>query len=530
MYKVVFADDELIIRNSVSEIIDWEKYGFHLISSASNGVELIEAVDEHKPELVITDINMPYIDGLKASKEIKENHPNVKVVLLTGHNELEYVHEALNIQVSKYILKPISSKKLSELLTEIKKELDDEYNKVLDLRKSKKQYLSTLSSMQNIYLNSIIRKSESNEEVLEKAEMLSLEYLKQNEFVVAIVDIDLRSINSAKISKETAYFALYNIIHETIEREKIGYVILDETKMVILFCLNKDAVNNYERIELILEYISSQINAFYKLSLFIGVGRQTVKTEEIVHSYNEAKTASGYAENIKTNVILNIRDIKKRQRNHISIRDNPFLNIIDELIYFDEQELEAALVNIIKANNLYDINYLKIYINDALLYLLKKAEEYELDTNSIIQNYFIENTHELDDTDEVLNSFKESVLLYSEEQQEIQMSNKRLTLEKALKYISEHYSNSELTLQDVCEYIHLSESYFRAIFKQEMGATFSSYLTMLRMEKARELLIETTLKNYEIAEQVGYSDPHYFSYRFKREHGMTPTKYRESYI
>jgi len=140
MYKLILADDEILARENLGRIIDWESAGFRLLCCCGNGHELLEMVESEQPDLVITDINMPFISGIEATKQIKSEYNHIKIVLLTGYDDFEYAQEAIDLKVNKYILKPVTASKLISILGEMKAELDEEYANLADLAKLKQFY------------------------------------------------------------------------------------------------------------------------------------------------------------------------------------------------------------------------------------------------------------------------------------------------------------------------------------------------------------------------------------------------------
>lgn len=529
MYKVIFADDEPIIRESIHRIVNWESCGFNLIASVTNGHELIEAVEEHNPDLVITDINMPFIDGLQAGREIRRINPNIKLVILTGYNEIEYVHEALNLKVYKYILKPISSNKLMETLEGIKKDLDLERKKNEKLLEIQGLYTTGLTTLQNMYLNYLLKNTEDKNSLTENAKALSLDILLRDVFTVAYMGTDYSSLSNNKMSKEASRFALYNIANDIINDEKDGFVILNENQVVILFCLNTENNEgiNYEKIEIVMESIRANIKLIYNFDIFVGIGRHVKDTKEIRLSFEEAKCAAKFAENTNQNLIVNIKDIQQNFNTDINLTSNPFINSLDLLLVSNENDIKENIMYIYENNNIFDVNYLRLYVTDIILILIKKAESIGIEFDSFIHEYLPISINNLEEPLHILEKLSDFLNVYINKTKISHEKNKKTAFLKAKEYIDENYSNLEISLQNVCENIHLSQSYFRSIFKQETGMTFGNYLTTLRMDKSKKMITETNLKNYEIAELVGYSDPHYFSYCFKKFYGMSPNHYRK---
>ena len=187
MYKLIFADDEAPVRRNIAKLIPWEKFGFELIGCCANGHEVLDLVEKDPPDLLITDINMPFVSGIDVARELRRDFPTVKIIFLTGYNDFNYAQQAIDLNVLKYILKPVSAQSLSECLQEVKQMLDAEYQQIYDRSRLEDFYRQNESIMQMVFLYALVTTGISNTEAKKKAELLGLNCLKGDLFQVAVL-------------------------------------------------------------------------------------------------------------------------------------------------------------------------------------------------------------------------------------------------------------------------------------------------------------------------------------------------------
>lgn len=189
MYKVLLVDDEALIREAISENIPWEEMGFELIASCENGREAMERMKEVTPDLLLTDIYMPYVDGIELARYVNENHPDTKTVIISGYDEFEYAKQAVRYQVMEYILKPVTPSELAEVLLRAKKSLDERYARTKTLKKLQGAYISNRPFLRGRFLNSLLRGNERPESLKDKMTELGIS-LPGAFFNTAIVEGD----------------------------------------------------------------------------------------------------------------------------------------------------------------------------------------------------------------------------------------------------------------------------------------------------------------------------------------------------
>lgn len=186
MYKLIFADDEALVRNNISKLVQWEENGFELAGCCSNGHELLEMVEKDPPDLVITDINMPFISGIEVARQIRSEYPTIKIIFLTGYDDFNYAKQAIDLNVTKYILKPISAHELTACLHEVRRILDNEHLQSRNIESLKSFYNQNKEVLQNSFISSLLTNEVSAVEAEKNVELLGLDYLVAQRFQVAV--------------------------------------------------------------------------------------------------------------------------------------------------------------------------------------------------------------------------------------------------------------------------------------------------------------------------------------------------------
>ena len=241
MYKVLLVDDEALTREAIGENIPWGELGFELVESCENGRDAMEAIRQRKPDLVLTDICMPYVDGIELARYIFENCPDTRTIIISGYDEFEYAKQAVRYQVMEYILKPITPSELTGVLLKAKERLEEARAKRTTLKKLKGAYQSNRPLLRGRFLNSLLRGDEGTEDLEEKMKDLDIS-LPGSFYNTAIVEGDDLSpfLNQYPgVREELALFSIYNITQELVEQKGLGVVFQNmDARTVIIFCGN----------------------------------------------------------------------------------------------------------------------------------------------------------------------------------------------------------------------------------------------------------------------------------------------------
>ena len=532
MYKVLLVDDETLIREAISENIQWEEMGFSFMGACENGKQAIEAIEKEQPDLLLTDINMPFVDGMELTKFVYENYPDTKVIIISGFDEFEYAKNAVKYQVLEYILKPITPMEFTETLLRVKKMFDERKESQRDMKKIRSAYVSNLPMVQGRYLHNLLNGTVDYAKLDEKQEELRLN-LSAGCYNTALVEGDsLEPFTSqyANVKDELALFAVYNITAEIVASENCGIAFQGTDEKTAILFMGDEEESLKIKMKQILPKIHQAMEEFLQIQVTIAVGKSVKRLEELPDSFAKTKSALEYKFMLGGNQTIEAEEYEeiRNSAKHIDIFEwasqmatTIRTNKIEEISQKTEQFVEQVKLSYVNKNRSF------VYVQNLVLSvinLLELPEELEDEIYSQERN-FMKQIYECENLDEIEHRLRGTFRYICN-----LMSNQRDSYGKrqamlALDYIEKNYADSSVTLNSVCTALAMSTSYFSSVFKNYTGETFIESLTKKRMEKAKILLEQGKLKTYEIAEAVGYSDAHYFSVSFKKAVGKTPTEY-----
>ena len=533
MYKILIVDDEAVVREGIRDNIDWYDLGFECIGDCANGCEAMEFIDKGQPDVVLTDICMPFVDGLELTRNISDKFPHIKVIILTGYDEFEYAQQAIRLKAYDFLLKPITASELRKIISKIKNDLDEEAKKADDLTRLKMQLRESLPLVRERFLNRLVSGYLRAGELNSKIEFLGLNF-KYKYFRAMSVDID----DYGEFTKfhpgtddELLMFAVYNVCDELVARENSSGIVFQSRNDRTIIIIPGDDEHELREISMRLsESIRQSIEKYLKFTVTIGLGVLCSRPCDLVHSYKGAVSALDYRFILGKNRVIDIADMEQSStRYHFhkmqwEKRLNSAIKIgttseIDEVVEFIIKDLK---------NSFTPVERCYIHIQQIITSIINTIDELGMDENEVFINHspFTEvyNFKTLDEIEAWLKNLSKKAAGYILDRRK---DYSKVQVMKAEEFIQQNYSDEKISLNTVCGHLFISTSYFSLIFKNHTGQTFVEYLTRIRVEKAKELLQNTALKTYEISGKVGYSDPHYFSLIFKKATGRTPTEYRE---
>lgn len=529
MYRVLLVDDEALIREAISENTKWNELGYELVGTCKNGKEAIEFIEANPIDLLLTDIYMPYCDGMELTKFVYENHKETKVVIISGYDEFEYAKKAVKYQVAEYILKPITAMELSETLLKVKATLDEVRIKNQSMKKIRGAYVRNLPLLWGRFLNSLLAGNVPVQSLEEKMVDYDIK-LSGRRFMTAMVlgdDLTPFLMQCEEIKPELAYFAICNIADEIMQQHQAGITFQDANERTILiFCgeagLEKMALQ-------VCEEIQAAILKFLKIESTIAVGQAVSTLGRISESFMDTQKAIEYKFILGGKQIIYAANLRSEGK-QIAVDVNRYteqlvmaikMNNEDDIVNQVEELMMAIKAAYVPKNRSI------FYVQNAILSVMN-----ELDAALFNETQIFSEGRELLNmiyTKEHLSEVQDEVTAFCIRIKNCMKDQKESYCKKqaimALDYIEKNYGDADISLNSVCAYLAMSTSYFSSVFKNYTGETFTTALTKKRMEKAKLLLENTAKKTYEIASEVGYSDPHYFSSTFKKLNGMTPTEY-----
>ncbi|MDF2594796.1 MAG: hypothetical protein K0R69_1137 [Clostridia bacterium] len=540
MYKVLIVDDEVLVRVGLKSTIDWEAIGFSIVGEASNGEKGYEQYKMHLPDVIITDIKMPHKDGMWLIKQIREKNKRVKILILTCYDEFEYVREALKLGADDYILKSeIEDEELIDSMNQFKAKLELMPDENEELRVLKQHFESNVVGVKAKLLEELLNKNKLSEETLHN------DYLKiqfpvrdsQYAFITFIREDKKKQDEHSKESNDSINDAIINLIYDICNNEKIHALIRREGDK-FQFLLAKEIL--YQKsIEQTVTYLQEKVTQYFNITLSgicSSIFSELAALKHILKACKVQEEELFYVRGSQLIFLENERDDKGEgetgsQGMSVFSLDTDFKKLI--IKYIDEENTEKCkehLKDLAQLFEKYHLNTLevKLFYSNLFNTLFEKygqcfiescdMKDYQYYYNLII--HFNKMTGLVELVDHVISDVIKSI-------KEYRISNSKCVMKKAMEYIDENYYK-KISLEDIANYINLSKHYVSYLFKKETGINISSYINEIRIEKAKQMIVQREYKIKEIFEKIGFSDQQYFSKAFKKTTGMTVTQYRES--
>lgn len=535
-YRVLLVDDELEIREGMEEKVSWEDCGYTICGVAENGMEAYEKTLQLLPDVILTDIKMPFVDGLELTKMVLKSMPATRIVVFSGFDDFEYAQEAIKLGVEEYILKPISAKALEESLNKLKIKMDKELASKRNIRRLEQAYEESFPALQEHFLMNIVEGFFSDEE----ARMKALIYGKEiaGEFkTICIVNSEtekekISDKNFFKHKEELIPISIKKILGDTLRNRYENLIFHYHNNVVLVAAFDgKEEIGKFTNI---INEACKDIKKVININITAGIGNLYRSWNSLQYSYNEALRALDYSILLskENDFAIYIKDINEEEKDStLHFDEYRERNLINAIKKDNEREIEG-IINIyfgkLKEKRLPYYQY-QAYVLEVLSVVLKIMNTYRCDYELIFEEERVDyistvlSGHSLDYMGEWLISIAKKVAKW--------MRTKRKDagtdlVDRAKIYMNENYMKEEFSLDELCDYLHVNPTYFSSVFKKKTGENFIAYLTNLRLSKASYLLDATEDKTYIIAKKVGYSEPNYFSYLFKKRIGMSPTMYR----
>ncbi len=534
--KVFLVEDEMVIRRGIKNSIDWEKEGYIFCGEASDGELAYPMIIKEKPDIQITDIRMPFMDGLELCKLVKKELPNIKILILSGYDEFDYAKEAIRLGVTEYLLKPISSGKLLEALNGVSESIRREKEDKDLVRKYMEEMRENTEHEKQKFFEQMIAGNLSMADALETGKKYEMN-LSAGMYNLLLFRFTLGEEN--RKSGELLGEAEYAIEKLT---ERLEYVFEFQRGVegwaFLLMADNEEQMS--ERVKELSKDLEEIMKNYSTIAYFGGIGQPVARLRELEESFREAERALAARFIMELNRIISVEDIRMAQ--NVDTLDDI------EITSFGEIEKTRTMLEKFLNNGAEDEidEFVDVYINELPEENLKSVlmRQYIIMDAYIVMMSFCEKIEGIEgemqaQSEELKNSMK-TIQTLEEIKNYIRMLLKKIIgvrdtisgrrysdiIEIAKDQIRKTYMSDEISLNTIAAEVGMSPSYFSSIFSKEMGKTFVEYLTEIRMDRAKELLMCSSMKTSEIGYEVGYKDPHYFSYIFKKTQNCTPKEFR----
>jgi len=523
MYKIFVTEDEMLVRNGIRNMLENSDM-FIFCGEAPDGEMALPAIQELKPDILIVDIKMPFMSGLELSGIIKRTMPWIGIVIISGHNEFEYTKEAISIGIDEYLLKPVSSKMLYATLEKVAIKLEDRRKNLLEPADDKR-HQSEINTLRDHFLG-----------------QLTGGLLTTAQFLQSAAEYQINLVAKYYIIAETEIICSNAVEYPMALRRQQLEMLLGTRDDIIWFFKGPErflmiakgdqSEHVREAIYQAAQTVSYGIEQNVDARLIIGIGSVVERMGQLRASLEQAHMALHFLLNSGQNGIIGIDDLKGENMPITLHTDNT--SIHKRMRYAIDQDADSIIQDFLTPyrDGCTGSILLKYYqLMELIMAAAHLIDEIGGDPNEVIGIYMLPDT-----VLKVSSSLEQAEELVSNVvRQTIKFKNQKLTnksediILKAKDYINKNFQNSSLSLNVVASYVGFSPNHFSNVFSSQTGNTFIEYLTCVRIEKAKKMLLENC-KISDIAYQIGYRDTRYFNYSFKKYTSLTPREYRNKYM
>ena len=493
-YKVILVDDEVEVIDAMQALIHWDELGFEVVGSATNGVKALELVEKLQPDVVLTDIKMPYMDGLELARRLNKDYPNIYILLCTGFDEFEYAQEAVHLEIKEYMLKPINASELSTGLTKLKDTLDREREEKLNVRKLEDYFKEVLPALRSNLFVSLIEGRISEQEYQRflsayRVEMQGPLYCcvifhTSSTHVPDGVDPVLLSMSVEREIKERL----------ATEWKCQEFIYLGNTLLIVELEMEEKIAELTDACDRFCRWAYRIMGAV----VTAGIGRTSDSLFHIHLSYEGAREAVSYRVLYGTKRAISIGEIVPKEQNLTIQAEETRMQELFRAVHVGNQEkIEKAVKKEIEIlhKNADTIEQYRLATMEIVSGFYRFCVNNSIDFNGISKdmqsNY--EKVPEMDESTLAAWLIEVSMTI-SDMLKKARNSTSRRLVTEAQNLVKNRYMEAEISLDEVCSVLGVSNSYFSSVFKKETGKPFITYLTDYRMDIAADLMVNTNDK------------------------------------
>jgi len=531
MIKVFLCEDEFVVREGIKNNIDWAGNGYEFIGEASDGELALPLIRKLEPDIIITDIRMPFMDGLELSRIVKKELPFAEIVILSGYEEFDYAKQAISIGVAQYLLKPISGDDLLSELDSLRDKIIKGKEEAALKEQFKKEMEENDRREKSDLFHALVSGTCSVTELLKMAEKLDVD-LSAMWYNIVLLFLKSEHHEIEEYSKSSV--TIEENINEIVD--EMGCISFDrdlEGKAILIMGDSEEELSKRQT-DLIARF-EDVFKDYSHVRFCGGIGKCVNRLSRLNESYEDAGCALANRFFVSESGFFTA----DRHPNNEAIGEDKF-----DMSSIDAKRIDKS--NVQKFLKLGNVDEIPFYVGEFVKSIGEDAFNSYIFRQYIAMDVFFAVSGFLEEltgakggssVEEVSRESLESVKSVTEyitgivstairRRDSIATNRYKDIVDEAVKYIDDNYADEELSLNQLASHVNVSPNHLSTIFSSQTGQTFIKYLTEYRMNKAKELLKCTSMRSSEISEAIGYKDPHYFSYMFKKTVGMTPTNYR----
>lgn len=517
---MLLVDDEKLERVLIRSGFDWEQYGFEIVGEAGSGEEALEYMVHRKPQLVLTDISMPHMDGLELAQKILEISPNCHIIIVTGYREFDYARRAVKIGVEDFLLKPVNIGEIADLATKVKEKIILEEKQERAVEDLKASILADQDIVMESFFQRLVEERIPEEEARRKLMLYNCESLMKGCICF--------NIKRKEDNMDQDFSKAHKDLIEFLKNKKFEKVVCFTHYMqsVLLYFIETDYASAKKQMDI----LHSQINEALGIPTTIGMSEYNIGFEGIAHAFEQSKKALSVSIFLGRNRLVTYKEYEEvMNQSHITyeIDWESFLFSVQNALVDKVEAYRSEYVELIQSSKVTDMEYLRLMTMDMITRAGTTLHKYGISLTDLIGEETLYHKVRHINTVEEITIYLEKVLdiiMNYHENKKLKHGNK--VVEEAIEYIDDNLFDPELSLRLVASKIFSNESYLSRVFKKEKGISLIEYILKKRINESVHLLNTTDLKVYEIADKIGFRDSHYFSICFKKLTGVTVKEFK----
>jgi two-component system, response regulator YesN len=537
MKKIMIVDDDKSVIKGLSDHVSWEKLNIEVMDTASNGEEALAKVRQQQPDILVTDIYMPKMNGLELIKTIHKEFPSIYIIIHSGYNHFDNAREAIRYGVKHFFLKPSTVQEIESVFSEIIQEIEAEEKQKTLLSSYTSQLKEYLSYTKDALIRELLVTGYSSNKIpLEKLELLDLK--KDTSIMVASLSLIRPPYLTASKEREWQLMKLSsgNIIKEILENEKELHALVDihlvdytDTTYVLVFIAKDYSVEINKLCFDLAKKLIENLLTYLKLSSNVGIGGMKAGIHEINNSYLESLRALEAAEYQEMNKVFTFEEVHGREESepyhypfellkeiHYAIHQKEYEHLLE---VWDKYEQQVMM----ERTPLYMVQNICFSIINVLM--ISYQSDDPLKQNTLTMTEIVTKIYAQPSIHDLTNWMREKLQEGQGQMKEELSGKKSHKLISGVQDYVQNYYDQEITLAEIAESLYVNRNYLSQLYKKVTGETFVTYLNKFRIEKAKQLLREQQYMVYEVSEMVGYQNPTYFSQVFKSITGVSPSEY-----
>lgn len=527
MITVFIAEDESIVREGLRDIVPWEKHGFEFVGDAPDGEIALPMIRKLKPDVLITDIKMPFMDGLALSSIVSRELPDTKIIILSGYSDFEYARQAISLRVDQYLLKPITKAAILKALEVTGRKIQEEREQKEFLRRYEQDSKKYESFSRRAFFERMVEGSMSVQQIYEEAEGLHLDL---NADGYNFVLFSVQSPQATAYS-EAAAVTLDGLLDYFLRYP--GYILFRSGLLSYAVLVKGDKESLEELTQRALDILRRRCEeAGETLNWCAAVGTPTYRLSGLAQCYSDANRVLAYRHLMPGTHIFRA-DMLRGEGEAVAIGRletlDPSKLDVDVVRSFlrsgTQEEIPGFAAEYL--TNLAGAERSLMFRHYIVMSVRINAEVVLQQIGCRMEDFQKLPKPELNLPADKIREYIESVLTAALQLRDLKNQQESGDIiNSAIRYIEKHYTDENISLNSVAQAINISANYLSALFSQKMEVSFVEYLTQKRMARAKQLLQRTSMRSSEIAAEVGYRDPRYFSFVFRKTQGCTPRAFR----